>query len=428
MKSKFEWGKLVISDRELNKIRPNKKSLKSVLETTEIDSLLETAEMVEYDFTQNMSLKDLTSIEAQQKLRIPQKPLEREEKEKYQNEERKAFNDWKLSMNKLLSEQGTITPYERNIQVWRQFWFTIEKSDVIMQIVDGRNPLLFYTEDIFKAAPTKKHHLLLNKADLLTEAQKNEWSKYFDSQGIEHTFYSTHSEKDADAFISRWKNKGITIGMIGYPNVGKSSTINSLFKRKIVKTSIVPGKTKSIQTLDLDGLTLCDCPGMVFPSFVTLKQDLILNGILSLDQTKDIYGCLELIVKRIGIRALCYLTKIRSFVNDSRRPIEENYLTALKQTTGCNEAGKLIKGIIKSYIQGTIKYIHAPPGIPEDTFNSETNPVPETYLLSTEKNYDWYSQETLKKEKKPEISPEQLMYSKKHYLKKGHLTRAFRNK
>ena len=79
-----------------------------------------------------------------------------------------------------------------------------------------------------------------------------------------------------------------TIGLVGYPNVGKSSTINALFMNKKVAVSETPGKTKHYQTLFIDDeLMLCDCPGLVFPSFVSTKGELIINGILPIDQMRE---------------------------------------------------------------------------------------------------------------------------------------------
>lgn len=61
----------------------------------------------------------------------------------------------------------------------------------------------------------------------------------------------------------------ITIGMVGHPNVGKSSLINSLISRKVVSTSKTPGHTKHLQTIFLTRqIRLADCPGIVFPSFL----------------------------------------------------------------------------------------------------------------------------------------------------------------
>lgn len=79
-----------------------------------------------------------------------------------------------------------------------------------------------------------------------------------------------------------------TIGLVGYPNVGKSSTINALMSAKKVSVSATPGKTKHFQTLYLTkDILLCDCPGLVMPSFVFTKAEMIINGILPIDQMRD---------------------------------------------------------------------------------------------------------------------------------------------
>ena len=63
----------------------------------------------------------------------------------------------------------------------------------------------------------------------------------------------------------------LMVGLVGYPNVGKSSTINALLGSKKVSVSATPGKTKHFQTLPFSNkVTLCDCPGLVFPQFLSL--------------------------------------------------------------------------------------------------------------------------------------------------------------
>ena len=87
---------------------------------------------------------------------------------------------------------------------------------------------------------------------------------------------------------------------MGYPNVGKSSTINSLIGEKKVSVSSTPGKTKHFQTILLSNeIILCDCPGLVFPQFATTKADLVCDGVLSIDQLKEHTGPVSLLVKRL---------------------------------------------------------------------------------------------------------------------------------
>lgn len=72
----------------------------------------------------------------------------------------------------------------------------------------------------------------------------------------------------------------VTVGLTGYPNVGKSSTINALFGSKKTAVAPTPGKTKHFQTLNItDGLTLCDCPGLVLPRYAQSKSEMVAAGI-----------------------------------------------------------------------------------------------------------------------------------------------------
>lgn len=92
----------------------------------------------------------------------------------------------------------------------------------------------------------------------------------------------------------------LTVGLVGYPNVGKSSTINSLLGAKKVSVSSTPGKTKHFQTIHLSPeLLLCDCPGLVFPQFATTKAALVCDGVLPIDQMREYRGPVGLVTQRI---------------------------------------------------------------------------------------------------------------------------------
>jgi large subunit GTPase 1 len=92
-----------------------------------------------------------------------------------------------------------MTPFERNLEVWRQLWRVIERSDLIVQIVDARNPLLFRSEDLesyVKAVDPKKENLLLiNKADMMTPKQRKAWAKHLKEAGIAYRFFSAELAK-----------------------------------------------------------------------------------------------------------------------------------------------------------------------------------------------------------------------------------------
>ena len=93
---------------------------------------------------------------------------------------------------------ASVTPYEKNLHVWRQLWRVLERSAVVLQIVDARNPLFYLSEDLRTYAIDelgKPMLMLVNKSDFLTERQRKLWSEYFKTKGIEHLFFSAVDEQ-----------------------------------------------------------------------------------------------------------------------------------------------------------------------------------------------------------------------------------------
>src|SRR5690606_11319088 len=105
------------------------------------------------------------------RLTVPRRPQwdSTTTREELDQKERESFLEWRRGLAELQETQDLLmTPFERNLEVWRQLWRVIERSDVIVQIVDARNPLMFRSEDLevyVKDVDPKKHNLLLiNKA------------------------------------------------------------------------------------------------------------------------------------------------------------------------------------------------------------------------------------------------------------------------
>ena len=93
---------------------------------------------------------------------------------------------------------ASVTPYEKNLHVWRQLWRVLERSAVVLQIVDARNPLFYLSDDLRTYAMDelgKPMLMLVNKSDYLTERQRQAWSQYFKKRGIDHLFFSAYDEQ-----------------------------------------------------------------------------------------------------------------------------------------------------------------------------------------------------------------------------------------
>lgn len=312
-----------------------------------------------------------------------------------------------------------LTPFERNLDIWRQLWRVVELSDVVIQIVDARNPEVFYCADLFEYTKSidasKSCLLLLNKADLLTDSQRDLWVAHLRSKGLSFLFFSAlaadaEAEEDTDCRIAArcvpelssnqvlsrselldylaeyWGSK--TVGLVGYPNVGKSSTINALMGEKKVAVAITPGKTKHYQTLFLgNGVKICDCPGLVFPNFSVSKSDLVLNGILPVDQLRDWISPTTLLSERIPRdiieRLYGIMLPLPGFEEDpDRKPTASEILSTFAIARGFRtsnfgnpDQSRASRIILKDYVAGKLLFCHAPPELDQEDFSQLTYEV-----------------------------------------------------
>lgn len=124
-----------------------------------------------------------------------------------------AFLEWRRDVAQI--EEGSvnlaITPFEKNVQVWKQLWRVIEKSDLLLQIVDARNPYFYYSSDLEKyinevknlaTGRDKKFLLLINKADFLSPDLITHWNEYFLENKVNHIFFSAlHEQSKLDSEV-----------------------------------------------------------------------------------------------------------------------------------------------------------------------------------------------------------------------------------
>lgn len=470
--------------------------MRSVTEQGALDDFLATAELAGTDFTaekmnnvkiihkdqKNPYLLSATEErnvtrkhkENKNRLTVPRRPKwdAKTTPQELDHSERESLLLWRRGLAELQENNDLLmTPFERNLEVWRQLWRVIERSDLVVQIVDARNPLLFRSEDLedyVKEVDSKKNNLLLvNKADMMTLQQRQAWADYFVAAGINYKFFSAELAKEmnearaleeegeddsedysdeeeieeeveaedddlareakkidlqdkkeedeewADEETVAVKGKGVStpdedertrilttedlealflehapdvdtgpngeprktsIGLVGYPNVGKSSTINALIGAKKVSVSATPGKTKHFQTIHLsEKVVLCDCPGLVFPNFATTKAELVCAGVLPIDQLREFTGPAGLVAQRIPQPFLEALYGMKMHIRPQEEggtgvPTSDELLRAYATARGFSTQGlgqpdesRAARYVLKDYVKGKLLFCHPPP-------------------------------------------------------------------
>jgi large subunit GTPase 1 len=479
--------------------------MRSVTEQGDLDEFLATAELAGTDFTAEkmnnvkiihkdqknpylLSANEERNVirrqrENKDRLTVPRRPKwdSKTTPQELDRMERDAMLTWRRGLAELTENNDLLTtPFERNLEVWRQLWRVIERSDLVVQIVDARNPLLFRSEDLevyVKEVDSKKNNLLLvNKADMMTLEQRKAWADYFVSAGVNYKFFSAElakelneardaeegedeeddddeddeedeDEEDVDSADvdsadesaddlakeaekihlqdkaddkAKWVDeetiavdgasdedertrilttdelealflehapeidtgpngepRKTSIGLVGYPNVGKSSTINALIGAKKVSVSATPGKTKHFQTIHLsEKVVLCDCPGLVFPSFATTKGELVCAGVLPIDQLREYTGPGGLVAQRIPQHFLEAIYGMKIEVRPQEEggtgvPTSDEVLRAYAIARGFQTQGlgqpdesRAARYILKDYVKGKLLFCHPPPSDP----------------------------------------------------------------
>lgn len=166
----------------------------------------------------------------------------------------------------------------------RQMQEDLKLIDLIIELVDARIPLSSRNPDIDELGKNKARLILLNKSDLADERYNEQWSAYFQKKGFYVVKVNAKSgaglksiqgviQEACKAKIERDRRRGIRnrpirAMVVGIPNVGKSTFINSYAGKACAKTGNKPGVTKGKQWIRLNKtLELLDTPGILWPKF-----------------------------------------------------------------------------------------------------------------------------------------------------------------
>eukprot|EP00116_Pleurobrachia_bachei_P000213 sb/3460475/ len=247
-------------------------------------------------------------------------------------------------------------------------------SDVVIQVLDARDPQgtrSKYVEHFLKTEKAHKHLVfVLNKCDLVPTWVTKGWLVNLSKEHPTLAFHATLKKSfGKGALINLLRQfsklhgdkKQISVGFIGYPNVGKSSIINTLMHKKCCKVAPLAGETKVWQYVTLfKRVNLIDCPGVVSNTSDS-NADMICKGVVRMEMVPNPSAYIDPIIQKIKPQYLTQAYKIEEWKDG------EDFLAQL-----CKRMGKLLKKgepdldavariVFQDFQRGRLPYFNTPP-------------------------------------------------------------------
>lgn len=251
----------------------------------------------------------------------------------------------------------------------------IKLIDVIIELVDSRVPFSSKNPDIDTLANGKSRILLMNKYDLADKAVSDKWTKYYEEKGYfvcngqfkewqRRKAVNDVIQKACKEKIERDRKRGILnrpirAMIVGIPNVGKSTFINSFAGKACAKTGNKPGVTKGKQWIRLNkNVELLDTPGILWPKFEDQQVGLNLAFIGSIKD--ELYNIYELSLLLLDYLIKNYPDAVADFYEIENSDSNNELLERIAIKRGCIKSGaeydldKAAKCLVDDFRNGRI--------------------------------------------------------------------------
>ncbi|KAJ2086703.1 GTPase required for pre-60S ribosomal subunit nuclear export and maturation [Coemansia sp. RSA 986] len=260
-------------------------------------------------------------------------------------------------------------------RIWNELYKVIDSSDVVLHVLDARDPQgtrCRHVEKYLKAEAPHKHLVyILNKVDLVPTWVTARWVKVLSREYPTLAFHASINNSFGKGSLIQLlrqftrlhaDKKQISIGLIGYPNTGKSSIINTLRQKKVCNVAPIPGETKVWQYITMTRrIYLIDCPGIVQFSSSDTDTDIVLKGSIRTESLISPEDYIPEILDRVRKEY------IQRHYNIDKWDDAHDFLTELANATGkLNKGGEpnlhvVSKMVINDWLRGRLPHYRAPP-------------------------------------------------------------------